>query len=309
MGAWRRTRLGVRRLSPGLRKQVGPACRRERRVDGGRPAVTGRWELLSPRTDQIQQRPRQTRSEAIGALNVMDQPQGASRTLRPKNLNRNIQGGILSQGFAHRVVATDSLKEDEIPVLVLHGAKRRHRWHQSINVGRGDHLSGGQGSREFAKLLRPRLHFGACTGLVRNDMNGSEMAKGNRPKLTRDLGAIDIYATGDQIKPLLFVLRQVQDCFPRVREFRNLSAKARRRPKGHYQTGPGPAGADSGVAGAERTARSASLIPQPGQSSATILRRRPRGSQDASCRGRVQPRDWDGLLMGSKNATNGVTRR
>jgi hypothetical protein len=33
-------------------------------------------------------------------------------------------------------------------------------------------------------------------------------------------------------------LRQVQDFFPSVREFRNLSAKARSRPKGHYQTGP-----------------------------------------------------------------------
>src|SRR5713101_313078 len=144
----------------------------------------------------------------------MDQPQSASRILRPKNLNRNIQGGILSQGFANRVVATDSLKEDEMSILALHRAKRRHRWHQSINVGRGDLLSGGQGTCEFAKLPRPRLHLSACTGLVRNDMNGSEMAKGDRPKLTRDLGAIDIYATGDQIEPLLFVLRQVQEFFP-----------------------------------------------------------------------------------------------
>jgi len=39
----------------------------------------------------------------------------------------------------------------------------------------------------------------------------------------------------------------------------------RRRHKGPYQTGPGPAGPDGGVAGAERTARRASLIPQPGQ--------------------------------------------
>src|SRR6188474_1219667 len=38
-------------------------------------------------TDQIQQCPRQTRSEAIGALDVMDQPQSASRILRSKNLN------------------------------------------------------------------------------------------------------------------------------------------------------------------------------------------------------------------------------
>jgi len=52
----------------------------------------------------------------------------------------------------------------------------------------------------------------------------------------------------------------------------------------HYQTGPGPAGTSGGVAGAERTTRTASLIRQPGQSSATILHRRPRGSQDASCR-------------------------
>ena len=187
----------------------------------------------------------------------MDQPQSASRTLRPKHLNRNLHGGILSQGFAYRVVATDSLKEDEIPVLVLHCAKRRHRWHQSINVGRGDLLSGGQGSREFAKLPRPRLHFRACTGLVRNDMNRSEMAEGNRPKRTRDLGAIDIYATDDQIEPLLFVLRQVQDFFPSVREFRNLSAKARRRPKGHLSDRPGGRRAPTaGWAGAERTARS-----------------------------------------------------
>jgi len=39
-------------------------------------------------------------------------------------------------------------------------------------------------------------------------MNGAEMAKGNRPKLTRDLGAIDIYATGDQKKPILLAVRQ-----------------------------------------------------------------------------------------------------
>jgi hypothetical protein len=38
--------------------------------------------------------------------------------------------------------------------------------------------------------------------------------------------------------------------------------------------------------------------PQPAQSSATIFRRRPRGSHDASDRGRVQPQDWDGLLVG-----------
>jgi hypothetical protein len=159
----------------------------------------------------------------------MDKPQSASRILRPKNLNRNIQGGILSQGFANRVVATDSLKEDGMSVLVLHCATRRHRWHQVINVGRRDLLSGRQGSREFAKLLRPPLHFSACTGLVRNDMNGSEMAKGNQPELTPDLGAIDICATGDQIKPLLFALRQFQEFFPSVREFRNLSAKGIRK--------------------------------------------------------------------------------
>lgn len=159
----------------------------------------------------------------------MDQPQSASRILGPKDLNRNIQGGILSQGFAGRVVAADSLEEDEMSVLVLHCAKRRHRWHQSINVGRADLLSGGQGSREFAKLLRPRVHFRACTSLVRNDMNGSEVAEGNRPKLTCDLGAIDIYATGDQIKSLLFALRQFQEFFPRVRELRNVSAKGIRK--------------------------------------------------------------------------------
>jgi len=39
-------------------------------------------------------------------------------------------------------------------------------------------------------------------------MNGAEMAKGNRPKLTRDLGAIDIDATGDQKKPILLAVRQ-----------------------------------------------------------------------------------------------------
>src|SRR6185295_10701114 len=101
-------------------------------------------------------------------------------------------------------VATDSLEEDERFGLVRHCAKRRHRWHQSINVGRGDVSSGGQGSREFAKLLRPREHFCACTSLVRDDMNGSQMAKGNRPKVTRNVRAIDITATGDQIEPLLF---------------------------------------------------------------------------------------------------------
>ena len=159
----------------------------------------------------------------------MDQPQSASRILRPKHLNRNIQCGILPQGFANRMVATDALEEDESSVLVLHCAKRRHRWHQSINVGRGDRVSGGHGSRECAKRLRPRLHFGACTGLVRNDMNGAEMAKGNRPTRTRDLGAIDIYATGDQIKPIRLAVRQFQDFFPRVRECRNLRATGIRR--------------------------------------------------------------------------------
>jgi hypothetical protein len=84
---------------------------------------------------------------------------------------------------------------------------------------------------------------------------------------------------------------------------------ARRRHKGHYQPGPGPAGADGGVAGAERSARSASVIPPPGQSSAAILRRRPRGSQDASCRGRVHPRDSDGLLMGGDGRAQVGRRR
>jgi hypothetical protein len=37
--------------------------------------------------------------------------------------------------------------------------------------------------------------------------------------------------------------------------------RARRRHKGRSQTGPGPAGADGGVAGAERTARTVALIP------------------------------------------------
>jgi hypothetical protein len=50
------------------------------------------------------------------------------------------------------------------------------------------------------------------------------MAKGNRPKLTRNLRAIDIPATGDQIKPLLFA-SQFQEFFPSVRELRKLSAK------------------------------------------------------------------------------------
>ena len=43
------------------------------------------------------------------------------------------------------------------------------------------------------------------------------------PKLTRDWGAIDIYATGEQKKPILLAVRQFSDFFPRVREFRNLS--------------------------------------------------------------------------------------
>ena len=37
--------------------------------------------------------------------------------------------------------------------------------------------------------------------------------------------------------------------------------EARRRLKGPYQTGPGSAGTDSGVAGAESTARAASVLP------------------------------------------------
>jgi len=155
----------------------------------------------------------------------MDQPQSASRILRPKNLDRNIQGRILSQGFSNGVIATDSLEEDERFGLVRHRAKRRHRWHQPIDVSRGDCSSEGQGSREFAKLLRPREHFGACASLVRDDMDGSQMAKGNRPKLTRNLRAIDITATGDQIEPLLFASTQFQDFFPSVRELRKLSAK------------------------------------------------------------------------------------
>jgi len=40
--------------------------------------------------------------------------------------------------------------------------------------------------------------------------------------------------------------------------------------------------AGGGVAGAGRATRTASVIPQPGQSSAAMLRRRPRGSQGAS---------------------------
>jgi hypothetical protein len=83
----------------------------------------------------------------------------------------------------------------------------------------------------------------------------------------------------------------------------------RSRHKGHYQSGPGPAGADGGVAGAERATRTASLIPPPGQSSTAILRRRPRGSQDASCRGRVQPRDWDRLRMGGGGSAQVGRRR
>jgi predicted dehydrogenase len=60
----------------------------------------------------------------------------------------------------------------------------------------------------------------------------------------------------------------------------------------------GPAAGWLAVAGAERATQPASPIPQPGQPSTAIVRRRPRGSQEASCRGRVQRRDWDGLLMG-----------
>jgi len=60
----------------------------------------------------------------------------------------------------------------------------------------------------------------------------------------------------------------------------------RRRDTGHYRTGrrvvAGGGVAGGGVAGAGRATRTASVIPQPGQSSAAMLRRRPRGSQGAS---------------------------
>ena len=49
---------------------------------------------------------------------------------------------------------------------------------------------------------------------------------------------------------------------------------------------------------APREPRVPPIDPPPGQSSAAILRRRPRGRQDASCTGRVPPRDWDGFLGG-----------
>jgi hypothetical protein len=70
-----------------------------------------------------------------------------------------------------------------------------------------------------------------------------------------------------------------------------------RKHKGPYRAGPAPAGTGGRVAGAERAARTASVIPQPGQSSAAILRRQARGSQHAAFRGGVQRREWDGLLM------------
>jgi hypothetical protein len=62
--------------------------------------------------------------------------------------------------------------------------------------------------------------------------------------------------------------------------------------KGHCQTGPAGAVINSNRApatDAERTVRRASLIPPPGRSSTAIVRRRPRGCQDASCRSKVQP--------------------
>jgi len=48
-----------------------------------------------------------------------------------------------------------------------------------------------------------------------------------------------------------------------------------------HQAGPGPAGPGGGVAGVARVPPSASAIPQPGPSSTAMVRRRPRGSQDA----------------------------
>ena len=95
--------------------------------------------------------------------------------------------------------------------------------------------------------------------MVRDDMDGSEMAEGNRPKLTRNLRAIDIPATGDQIKPLLFASTQFQDFFPSVRELRELSAK-----------------------GIGKTIR---MNDRHGWRVATILRRRPRAGQVLSSGG------------------------
>ena len=71
-----------------------------------------------------------------------------------------------------------------------------------------------------------------------------------------------------------------------------------RRHEGHCQTGPGPARPGGGVAGGARAMRTAAAIPQPGQSSTAIVRRRPRGSHATVFRGRVPRRDWDGLLTG-----------
>ena len=60
----------------------------------------------------------------------------------------------------------------------------------------------------------------------------------------------------------------------------------------HYQAGPGPAGPGGGVAGAERATRTAASIPQPGQSSTAIVRRRPWGSHATVFMGRAPEQLW-----------------
>jgi hypothetical protein len=51
------------------------------------------------------------------------------------------------------------------------------------------------------------------------------------------------------------MLESIQESAPRA------SGLEHRKHQGHSQTGPGPAGADGGVAGAERIARTVALIP------------------------------------------------